>query len=446
MAKQNINVGTAANDKKGDSLRAAFQKVNANFTELYTELGLVVDANLNLGAFEFAGSTLSTTDSSAIVIDQATTITSNLSVGGDIVPQTANGGDLGSSTLPWRSLYVSNNTIYIGGTAVGLDANGALTTGGTVVGSTPAWANITGKPTFATVATTGAYADLTGKPTIPTLVSQLANDSGFLTSAGNISNIQSESDVSIEINLSDSTLRRWQFGEDGILTLPQGGNISEGGGLTGAIRLTPSGGANANQALLIYPTAVGEGDHIHLTAGGGTTELYLGNDTHYVKLGKGAGYNGTIIITATGWPNTVSGIISQSGNWAVVPLSNLATTGGTGTGLTVTVTQVAGVATATAIVSGAMEGYTSGDTITVTSGGATATFTIGVLAPEWVFAPDGDLYIPSGKTIRNIIGGEDIRSIPGPYADDSAAAAASVAVGYPYHKTGTGGQVFVRLT
>ena len=80
MAKQNINVGTAANDKKGDSLRAAFVKVNANFTELYTELGLVVDANLNLGAFEFAGSTLSTTDSTAIVIDQAVTVSSDLTV------------------------------------------------------------------------------------------------------------------------------------------------------------------------------------------------------------------------------------------------------------------------------------------------------------------------------------------------------------------------------
>jgi hypothetical protein len=84
MAKQSINVGATANDKTGDSLRAAFQKVNANFTELYTELGLVVDANLNLGAFEFAGSTLSTTDSSAIVIDQAVTVSSDLSVGGDI--------------------------------------------------------------------------------------------------------------------------------------------------------------------------------------------------------------------------------------------------------------------------------------------------------------------------------------------------------------------------
>jgi len=554
MAKQNINVGTAANDKKGDSLRAAFVKVNANFTELYTELGLVNDVTLSLGAFEFAGSTLSTTDSTAIVIDQAVTVSSDLTVGGDIVPQTALGGDLGSSTLPWRSLYVSNNTIYIGGTAVGLDVSGNLTTGGTVVGSTPAWTNITGKPSFATVATTGAYADLTGKPTIPTLVSQLANDSGFLTSVGNISNIQSEGDINIEvnltdstkriwqfgedgnlvvpgdinlsggtisqysqngltglklvanadqgqnvtimgtgnntfpilnyvgttlsgitigtpegdwnfmngnltipgdirsegninidINLADSTLRRWQFGEDGNLTLPAGGNISEGGGLSGAIRLTPAGGANANQALLIYPTAQVEGDHIHLTAGGGTTELYLGSDLHYVKLGKGAPYNGTIVIAATGWPNTVAGIIS-SGNWAVVSLSNLATTGGTGTGLTVTVTQVAGVATAIAIVSGLMEGYTANDTITVTSGAATATFTISVLAPQWVFAPDGDLYIPTGKTIRDTGNGDDIRRIPGPYADDAAAAAASVAVGNPYHKTGTSGQVFVRLT
>lgn len=84
MTKQAINVGTTANDKKGDSLRAAFQKVNANFTELYVALGLD-SGGINLGAFEFTGSTLSTTDSSSIIIDQATTVTSNLSVGGDII-------------------------------------------------------------------------------------------------------------------------------------------------------------------------------------------------------------------------------------------------------------------------------------------------------------------------------------------------------------------------
>lgn len=35
MAKQTINIGTAANSKNGDPLRTAFTKANANFTELY---------------------------------------------------------------------------------------------------------------------------------------------------------------------------------------------------------------------------------------------------------------------------------------------------------------------------------------------------------------------------------------------------------------------------
>ena len=132
MTKQTINVGTSPNDRRGDSLRAAFQKVNANFTELYTSLGLDV-APLNLGAFEFTGSTLSTTDSSSITIDQATTITSNLTVGGDLLPSSANGGDLGSAARPWKSLYVSNNTIFFGGTPLSLDANNNLTVNGSPV-------------------------------------------------------------------------------------------------------------------------------------------------------------------------------------------------------------------------------------------------------------------------------------------------------------------------
>ena len=39
MAKQTINVGTASDDGTGDTLRAAFVKVNTNFTELYNEIG-----------------------------------------------------------------------------------------------------------------------------------------------------------------------------------------------------------------------------------------------------------------------------------------------------------------------------------------------------------------------------------------------------------------------
>lgn len=47
--------------------------------------------------------------------------------------------------------------------------------------STMAWNDITGKPTFATVATSGSYADLSNKPTIPDSTSDLTNDSDFQT-------------------------------------------------------------------------------------------------------------------------------------------------------------------------------------------------------------------------------------------------------------------------
>lgn len=38
MARQNINIGTSANDKTGDPLRTSFTKTNANFTELYANV------------------------------------------------------------------------------------------------------------------------------------------------------------------------------------------------------------------------------------------------------------------------------------------------------------------------------------------------------------------------------------------------------------------------
>jgi hypothetical protein len=96
-----------------------------------------------------------------------------------------------------------------------------------------------------------------------------------------------DTNVTIQTVDNSSQAYDWVFDKDGRLTLPAGGVISEGGGLTGAIKLTPAGGANANQALLIYPTAAADGDHVHLTAGGGATELYLGNDLQYVKLVDG---------------------------------------------------------------------------------------------------------------------------------------------------------------
>jgi hypothetical protein len=218
--------------------------------------------------------------------------------------------------------------------------------------------------------------------------------------------------------------KSWYWDADGTLTLPEGGVISEGGGISGAIRLTPSGGANDNQALLIYPTAgAPEGDHIHLTAGGGSTELYLGNDFHYVKLVDGGnielraatanlssqaawtfdttGNVDTIqalgIKVPNGVPSNVAIINSTTGSWEANPRSNLATTGGTGTGLIVNVAEVGGYASTIEIAT-AGTGYTNGDLITVTSGTSNATFTIVIGGRNsWRFGIDGNLTLPSAN-------------------------------------------------
>ena len=261
MAKQNINVGTAANDKKGDSLRAAFQKVNANFTELYTELGLVVDANLNLGAFEFAGSTLSTTDSTAIVIDQATTVTSNLSVGGDILPQTALGGNLGSSTLPWRSLYVSNNTIFLGGVPLGIDANGNLTVNGSQIAGGGGGSSLVNGANTLSLGSDGVLTLPGGRTRIGAIVDSdaiIANEDeafGVVAQGTNgavqlvwvedLENAYTSNIAAVYVNSGNLGSVRiatgvnsgpgpnyWEFGADGNLTVPSNIGSTQASGLT----------------------------------------------------------------------------------------------------------------------------------------------------------------------------------------------------------------------
>ncbi len=293
MAKQNINVGASANDRSGDSLRLAFQKINANFTELYTALGLDT-APLNLGAFEFSGSTLSTTDSSSITIDQATTVTSNLTVGGDILPSVANGGDLGSAAKPWRSLYVSESTIYIGNHTLGINDQGELTfnnnrvahengefmtldnlsdlnvnspnAGDTIAWMGSHWVNVPlyedklhsegdevvlvggANPYVTFPAITGGDqliiqgAEVSSVSGSLALTSQdnlniIANGSGAapggsknwtFSADGSLTipgDIRSEQAINIDINLSDSTLRRWTFGEDGVLNAPASSSL-----------------------------------------------------------------------------------------------------------------------------------------------------------------------------------------------------------------------------
>lgn len=194
MAKQNINVGTTANDKKGDSLRAAFQKVNANFTELYTALGLT-DTVLNLGAFTFTGSTLSTDDSTDITIDKPITVNGEITVDGDIVPKTNLGSSLGTPTRQFKSLYVSTNTIYINNVPLSLDGSNNI-----LVNNTP-------------ISTAIEYTSI---PNAPTDVADLTDLTGLLSGGGSsdrLINGSNEAVLEADGSITLPTTSRLNFGQ-----------------------------------------------------------------------------------------------------------------------------------------------------------------------------------------------------------------------------------------
>jgi hypothetical protein len=82
----------------------------------------------------------------------------------------------------------------------------------------------------------------------------------------------------------------WHFGNDGVLTLPNGGTIFDSGPGGGWLAIAPAN-AGIGQALVLYPTQQ-DGNHIHLTANGNNTDLYLGTDEQYVKVD----HSGTVVV------------------------------------------------------------------------------------------------------------------------------------------------------
>src|SRR6056300_565098 len=143
MARQNINIGSSANDGTGDPLRTAFDKINDNFVELYGSDNDIntLDANLDvstfaittgvtngditvtpngtgsikLGAMKFNGTTLSSDDSTQITIAENIQTTGTLNVTGATT--------LGSTLSVGTSLALAT-----GATVTGID-NGTLATG-----------------------------------------------------------------------------------------------------------------------------------------------------------------------------------------------------------------------------------------------------------------------------------------------------------------------------
>ena len=111
MAQQQINIGTTANDGTGDPLRSAFDKVNDNFTELYSDDA--GDVNSVNGA------------TGAVVLDS-----DDISEGSSNLYNATHTGDVtGSTALTIATSAVTSGKINTSAVTSGKIASSAVTNG-----------------------------------------------------------------------------------------------------------------------------------------------------------------------------------------------------------------------------------------------------------------------------------------------------------------------------
>jgi hypothetical protein len=167
MTKQIVNVGTNQDDGTGDNLRDAFVKVNANFTEIYSELG-----GTSLSNLRFSGSTITTdaTNTSIILDPQGV---GKITLNGD----THIAGNINATA----AMVLSGNLNVGGGTTLTSTINVA---GATTLSSTldvTGASTFTGNVTAVNLATTG-NTDL-GNATSDTITATGRFDSNIIPSA-----------------------------------------------------------------------------------------------------------------------------------------------------------------------------------------------------------------------------------------------------------------------
>jgi hypothetical protein len=96
MSLQLINIGSAANDKSGDTLRTAGQKINSNFTELYSGVQVPPATLGTLGTVRPDGSTITISNGVITAITGLFAATTT-NLGGVVIPSTVTSGIVNTS-------------------------------------------------------------------------------------------------------------------------------------------------------------------------------------------------------------------------------------------------------------------------------------------------------------------------------------------------------------
>jgi len=209
MAQLTINTGTSPNAGNGDSLYTAFNKVNTNFTEVYTRIIALEDGSITTDVIGDVRGSLYADDSSilvdaisgthygdfvgnlkgSVVGDDSTPLVDGVSsyinlngtVKGNIVPDTNIAYDIGSSTKRFRDLYLSGNTITLGNqtlstTATGITSSGTLTANTIQLGT-------------ATITSSGSGIQISGNLSTGSGVTKSQGLVGFIYDAGSVSTL-----------------------------------------------------------------------------------------------------------------------------------------------------------------------------------------------------------------------------------------------------------------
>ena len=214
---------------------------------------------------------------------------------------------------------------------------------------------------------------------------------GNITGANVISGITLSASGSVyanNISVLGNINGRLSNGNSGI-SIAQNGNITMGIGPFATTHLTVD-----QYGISVFGNIVGNylyGDGSNIT--NLPTANLIVNGASYANIPTTGG-NLNISIPAV----TVSAIVFQGSGYTDGTYTDQATTGGTGTGLTldytINLTEVV-----SASVNNPGTGYLDGDVVTITGGSSNATILISVVNNEWAFNNNGNLTFPQGGYI-----------------------------------------------
>ena len=191
MAKQTINIGTSELAGDGESLRSAWDKVNDNFDEVYSDIATLDGSKIVYG--DLSVTTASASGSGSLTYDSSTgtfTFTPAVlpTVPTDVSELTDTTDLLNHFSGDYNDL-TNKPTIPTVPTAVSAFTNDS----GYITGYTVTESDVTAHQSALTITQSqisdlshfsGDYNDLTNKPTIPivpTAISAFTNDSGYIT-------------------------------------------------------------------------------------------------------------------------------------------------------------------------------------------------------------------------------------------------------------------------